>query len=99
MRSRIVGLLDGVTLDRAAVFPFVFVPFVDRGDTRVQGNESGVDSRLHVAAMVAEFVLARVQMRQVPGRRRLCPVALPDQDVAAAASPARQRGADSLDAA
>src|SRR6266498_3541830 len=92
-------LLKGVALDRAAVLPFVFVPFVGRRDKRVQRDQPGVGAGLNVAAMIAELVIARFQMRKISRRRRLHPVTLADKNIAAAACPAGERGANAPDTA
>src|SRR5438876_5256633 len=64
----VARLLERVALDRAVVLPFVLVPFVGRRDKRMQGNQSGIDTGLNVAAMIAELVIRRFQMRKIFGR-------------------------------
>src|SRR5215471_4012164 len=54
---RIGRLFDRVAFDRGAVFPFVFVPFVVGSHAGVERNQTGVDSRLNVSAMILEFAL------------------------------------------
>src|SRR6266581_7643862 len=74
-------LLERVALDRAAVLPFVFVPFVRRRDKRMQGNQPGIDTGLDIAAMIAELVSRLLQMRKIFRRRRLHPVPLADKNI------------------
>src|SRR5437879_3455221 len=62
-RVGILRLLARVALDRAAVLPFVFVPFVERRRRRVHRNEGGVDAGANIAAMIHELAFAAVQQR------------------------------------
>lgn len=91
---RVGRLFEGVALDRAAVLPFVFVPFVSRGDDRMQRHQAGIDACLDVAPMVEKFIRDRLQMRQVVHRRRLGPEAVTDKNIAAGASPLCEPAAD-----
>src|SRR6266404_6220526 len=91
--------LEGVAFDRAAVLPFVFVPFVGRRDKRMERDQAGFDAGVDVAAMIAELVIGRIQMRKIFRRRRLQPVTLADKNIAAAACPAGERRANTPDTA
>src|SRR5271170_4447852 len=87
-------LLESIALDRAAVFPFVFVPFVRGRDRRVQRDQSGVDPRLHVAAMVTKLVRRSFQMCQILRARWLGPESVADENITAGSGPLCKLDAD-----
>src|SRR5208283_50691 len=87
-------LLERIALDRAAVFPFVFVPFVRGRDNRMQGDQSDIDTRLDIAAMVTKLVRGGLQMCQILRRRWLGPEPIADKNVAARSGPRREPDAD-----
>src|SRR5205823_9930605 len=72
-RVWILRLLARVTLDRAAVFPFVFVPFIERGGRRVHRDETGVDADANITAVVEKLAFAAVEQSQVFRGRLLAP--------------------------